>query len=181
MFIRRPWTWLVCAAFVCLLSVVSRAQAPTDLPAVLAKPPAAPAQPLPYSHRQHLELGLVECVDCHVQPGAGPMMTFPATDTCMSCHATQPATTAALKELAGLAASGTPIPWVRVYRMPSYVYWSHASHLEAGVTCANCHGAVAENEAMRQETNVTTMTGCLACHEARQVHTDCADCHEPRQ
>jgi hypothetical protein len=177
----RPGTWIVCAALVCLVAVAVRAQDTRGLPTALAKPPAAPTQPLPYSHRLHLDTALVECADCHVQPDDGPKMTFPDTDTCMSCHATQPATTASLKQLAAFAGSGKPIPWVRVYQLPSYVYWSHASHLDAGLTCANCHGAVEDNDLMRQETNVATKNGCVTCHETRQVYADCGDCHEPRQ
>jgi hypothetical protein len=181
MFEVRPGTWIVCAALVCLVTVAVRGQDQRGLPVPHAKPPAAPAQPLPYSHRQHLELELLECADCHVQPDGGPKMTFPDSATCMSCHATQPATTASLKKLVTLAASSTPIPWVRVYRLPEYVYWDHASHLSAGLTCANCHGAVEQNDAMRQETNVATKVGCVTCHETRQAPSDCGDCHEPRQ
>jgi hypothetical protein len=147
----------------------------------LPSPPAAPEQPLPYSHRQHLDLALVDCVDCHVQPDEGALMTFPATDVCMSCHAAQPATTPALEALAAFAASDTPIPWKRVYQLPSYVYWSHASHLDAGVTCADCHGPVHDVDVMRQVTNVASKHGCVTCHEARQSFIDCGDCHEPRQ
>ena len=181
MFSVRPGASIVCAALVCLVAVAVRAQGQGGLPVALAKPPAAPVQPLPYSHRQHLDLALVECADCHVQPGGGPKMTFPDIDTCMSCHATQPATTTSLKRLATFAASGQIIPWVRVYQLPSYVYWSHASHLDVGLTCANCHGVVDQNEAMRQETNIATKTGCVTCHETRQILSDCGDCHEPRQ
>lgn len=177
----RPGAWIVCAALVCVVVVAARAQGQGGLPVPLLKPPAAPVQPLPYSHRQHLELGLVECADCHVRPDDGPRMAFPETGTCMSCHATQPATTASLKRLATMAASKAPIPWVRVYQLPQYVYWSHASHLDAGLTCTNCHGAVERNEAMRQETNVATKVGCVTCHETRQILSDCGDCHEPRQ
>jgi hypothetical protein len=177
----RPGAWIVCAALVCLATLAVRAQDQRGLPVRHAKPPAAPVQPVPYSHRQHLELAIVECADCHVQPDGGPAMTFPDTQTCMSCHATQPATTASLQKLAALATSGRPIPWVRVYQLPSFVYWSHASHLGAGLTCANCHGAVEESDAMRQETNVATKVGCVTCHETRQVFSDCGDCHEPRQ
>lgn len=181
MLVVRPGTWIVSAALVVLVAIGVRAQSPGGLPVPHPKPPAAPAQPLPYSHRQHLELALVDCGDCHVQPGDGAKMSFPATDTCMSCHATQPATTAALKQLAAFAASGKPIPWARVYQLPPYVYWSHASHLEGGMTCANCHGAVEQTDAMRQETNVATKVGCVTCHETRQAPSDCGDCHEPRQ
>ena len=38
-----------------------------------------------------------------------------------------------------------------------------------------------QRDVIAQETNVVTMAGCLACHNKRQVLTDCADCHAPRQ
>ncbi len=173
-----PPTALLSVAVVLGTVFTLRAQ---GLPMVYATPPAAPPQPIAYSHRQHIEdLGL-ECRDCHVQPGEGLKMTFPATDTCLSCHATMPGSAATLKALSTFASAGQPIPWVRIYQVPEFVYWSHAAHLTAGVTCANCHGAVERSDAMRRETNVATKVGCITCHETRQILSDCGDCHEPRQ
>ena len=73
------------------------------------------------------------------------------------------------------------MPWVRVYDTPDYVFWSHGAHLEAKVDCVECHGRVADQDVMQQQTDVVTMLGCRRCHDARQVFTDCGDCHEPRQ
>lgn len=167
-------------AVLCVLVATLAVRAQEPPVARRVPPPAAPAQPLPYSHRQHIELDLV-CADCHVQPEGGPVMTFPSTETCSSCHATMPAGTLALKQLAGFASSSKPIPWVRVYQLAEYVYWSHASHLDAGITCVDCHGPVPERDAIAIETVITTKQGCVTCHEARQVFSDCGDCHEPRQ
>ncbi len=108
-------------------------------------------------------------------------MTYPPSSTCTSCHRTNTGDRESLQKLSALAASPQPIPWVRVYRLPDYVYWSHASHLAANVTCGECHGPVATREEIALETDVTTMTGCQRCHERRQVLMDCGDCHEPRQ
>src|ERR1700730_3637773 len=47
----------------------------------------APEQPIPYSHKQHLALGL-QCKECHTSPEPGKLMTFPATEQCMQCHVT---------------------------------------------------------------------------------------------
>lgn len=170
--------WAATLLVVLTVAVVTRAQEP---PLVAPRtPPPAPAQPLPYSHRQHIELGL-ECLDCHVNPDAGAMMTFPATETCMSCHAAMPAGTRALKQLTTLARMEQPIPWVRVYRLADYVYWSHATHVAAAIACTTCHGPVAERDVIALETTITTKRGCVTCHEAKQVFMDCGDCHEPRQ
>jgi hypothetical protein len=157
-------------------AVAVRAQAPPPSAAT----PAAPVQPLPYSHKTHLALGLT-CRMCHVNPEAGKLMTYPPATACMTCHATVAGDRPSIQKLAALAASGDAIPWVRVYQVPDYVYWKHGPHLEAEVTCEECHGPVATRDAIARETNVTTMAGCLACHNKRQVFTDCGDCHAPRQ
>jgi hypothetical protein len=144
-------------------------------------PPPAPVQPIPYSHRLHAgDLGL-DCTECHENPGQGRLMTYPPSSTCTSCHRTNTGGSESLQKLIALSALPRPIPWVRVYRLPDFVYWSHASHLAAKVTCVECHGPVATREEIALETDVTTMTGCQRCHERRQVLMDCGDCHEPRQ
>ena len=170
----------LCSAVVISTVIAVRAQgAPTAAqpPAVI---PAAPTQPIPYSHKRHLALGL-ECRQCHVNPDAGEMMTFPAEAICMSCHQAIAADRPAIQKLAGYAKAGTPVPWVRVYDTPDYVFWSHGAHIAAQVDCVECHGKVADQEVMQQQTDVVTMLGCRRCHDARQVFTDCGDCHEPRQ
>ena len=170
--------WL---AVVCSTVIAVRAQtAVPSGPAAQGAAPAGPAQPIPYSHKRHLALGL-ECRQCHVNPDAGEMMTFPATAICMSCHQAIAADRPAIQKLAAYAAAGTPVPWVRVYDTPDYVFWSHGAHLKAKVDCVECHGPVAERDVIAQETDVVTMLGCRRCHDARQVFTDCGDCHEPRQ
>jgi hypothetical protein len=168
-------------AFVCMLlgalltgTIAIRAQAP------ITPPVPGPEQPIPYSHKTHVSRGL-ECRMCHVNPDDGKLMTFPATATCMGCHKTIAADRPAIQKLTALAASGTPIPWVRVYQMPDYVYWKHGTHLKAGVTCVECHGAVGEHDVTTRETNVSTMIGCVDCHNKKQAFTDCGDCHAPRQ
>ena len=104
----------------------------------------------------------LDCRMCHVNPDNGKLMTFPATTICMGCHQTIAADRPSIQKLASFAASGQPIPWVRVYQMPDYVYWKHGTHLAAGVTCAECHGPVAEHDVTTRETNVSTMIGCVA-------------------
>jgi hypothetical protein len=167
----------VLLALLLFASVAGRTQGP---PAPQGPAPSAPVQPLPYSHKKHLALGL-ECRTCHVNPAPGTLMAFPPTVLCMGCHQGIAADRPAIQKLATFAASGKPIPWIRVYRLPDYVYWKHTTHLEARVPCADCHGPVAERDVIAQETNVVTMVGCLSCHNKRQVFTDCGDCHAPRQ
>ncbi len=160
---------------VLVMSIGVRARA-----AVMSQVTAAPVQPIPYSHKQHLALGL-QCRTCHVNPDAGKLMTYPPTAFCMGCHQTVAANSPPIQKLAEFAASGKPVPWVRVYQVPDYVFWQHGSHLEAKVDCAECHGPVAERDVISLETNVVKMLGCVTCHDKRQAFTDCGACHAPRQ
>jgi len=133
---------------------------------------SAPLQPIPYSHKTHLALGLT-CGDCHTNPEPGDHMGFPATEKCTGCHSDIP-------KLDEFAKSNEPIPWARVYVLPAGVYWNHRSHLEARVKCENCHGAVAQMDVIANVTNVTTMAGCVECHKQKKAGTGCGFCHEEK-
>jgi class III cytochrome C family protein len=139
--------------------------------------PAPPVQPIPYSHKQHLALGL-ECQFCHTNPEPRDLMTFPATSTCMTCHATVARNKPSIRKLARFAKTQEPIPWMRVYLVPSYVHWSHGTHLDAGMKCEMCHGQVAQMEIMAKTTIVTSMFGCVDCHEKHNTKTGCNTCHD---
>jgi Cytochrome c7 and related cytochrome c len=138
---------------------------------------AAPAQPLPFSHKMHLSFQL-SCKFCHSNPEPGNLMTLPAAQTCMGCHTAVGTDKPAIQKLAAFAKSGEPIPWKPVYSVPGFVYWSHRTHLEAGLTCEMCHGNVPQMEVISGSTNVTTMAGCVACHRKKEAPTGCETCHE---
>lgn len=139
--------------------------------------PPPPAQPLPLSHKTHLALGL-KCQECHPNPDPGDRMTFPAATKCMACHVTIAKDRPAIQKLAEIAKAKEPVPWVRVYSVRAGVYWSHRSHLEAGLKCDACHGEVARMDVMAKVTNVTTMQGCIQCHRKSGAGTGCEFCHE---
>jgi len=139
-------------------------------------PHPPPDQPIPYSHRTHLALGL-PCETCHANGNQAAEMGFPATGTCMGCHASIAAEQPAIMQLAEFSASGELIPWVRVYEVLPGVTWSHGPHAEAGVQCGACHGDVAQSDAMAMTTSVVAMASCVDCHEARGANTACTTCH----
>lgn len=152
---------------------------PQALPAMVREnlaPHPAPVQPLPYSHRTHVGMGL-PCRLCHTNPAPGQQMTFPATATCMSCHATVVADRPAILKLAEYANSNQPIPWVRVYQVLPGVTWTHRKHVQAGVQCETCHGSVGDLDAMSEITAVIGMASCIGCHQARSVSAACTVCH----
>jgi hypothetical protein len=146
-----------------------------DVPDNLAEH-APPVQPIPYSHKTHLALGL-ECQTCHTNPEPGNLMTFPATSTCMSCHNSVAKSKPAIQKLASFANSNEAIPWVRVYSITPGVNWTHRKHLEAGIKCETCHGQVAEMNTMAQATSVTSMGVCINCHKLHNAPIVCQTCH----
>jgi cytochrome c7-like protein len=158
-----------------LASAMSAQEARQQVPDNVT-PHAAPVQPLPYSHKTHLALGL-SCQGCHSNPEPGNMMTFPATGKCMQCHVDVAKNTPAILKLAEFAKSGQPIPWQRVYQITPGVNWSHRKHLQAGMQCVMCHGEVSRLDAMAETTAVTSMASCIACHQAHNAPTVCQTCH----
>jgi len=132
-------------------------------------------QPIPFSHQQHAAASL-KCADCHTTPDPGEVMTFPAASKCLNCHRTIKADTPAIKDLQRYAASKQEVPWMRVYQIPSYVYFSHKVHTEGGATCENCHGPVAQRQQLSKETDLS-MGSCMSCHRAQKATLDCAGCH----
>ena len=138
--------------------------------------PSGPVQPIPYSHKTHLALGL-QCETCHTNPEPGRLMTFPATSTCMTCHTSIATDKPTIQKLATFAQSQQPVPWVRIYTVLPGVNWAHRTHLQAGMKCEMCHGQVAQMVVMSEATSVTTMAACLNCHVANNAKTACVTCH----
>ncbi len=139
-------------------------------------PHTAPAQPLPFSHKTHVALGLV-CQSCHTNPDPGSLMTYPATETCMSCHLTVATDKTSVLSLQEFAESGQKIPWVRVYAVTPGVDWSHRAHLDSGTQCETCHGDISQTEAVSESKAVVAMATCISCHEARGAKAECVTCH----
>jgi hypothetical protein len=138
----------------------------------------APQQPVPYSHKQHVSMGL-ECATCHTNPDPGDNMGLPKVSVCMTCHASVKTDSPHIRELAKAAAEKKELRWKRVYQVPSYVYFSHRLHMEAGASCEACHGPVAQRTVIFKEGDIT-MGGCMSCHEQKKAPNDCNACHEPR-
>jgi hypothetical protein len=121
-------------------------------------------QPLPYSHKTHLAFGL-NCGSCHKNPDPGEVMTYPPETFCMTCHQSVKTDSPNIQKLAAAAKENKPIPWVPVYRLPSFVYFSHRVHTEAKVACEKCHGPVRERDVITKEVAIN-MDFCVACHKA---------------
>ena len=144
-------------------------------PADITPQPAAPAQPIPFSHKLHASVGL-QCQSCHELNVDGKQMQIPNANKCMGCHQGIATERPAIQKLASLQKAGGSIAWVRVYHLPDFVFFSHQKHIDAKVDCAVCHGAVRTMDAMRQAKDVSMMT-CVNCHNLRKATVACGQCH----
>jgi hypothetical protein len=123
-----------------------------------------PEQPVPFSHELHVGGLGMSCIYCHSNVERSPHATVPDTQTCMNCHQTIKATSPWLSPVRESFAKGTPIEWKRVHRVPDYVYFNHAQHVNRGVGCVSCHGQVNEMPIVRHEMPLS-MSWCLDCHK----------------
>src|ERR1700738_5044760 len=92
-----------------------------------------PDQPVPFSHKHHVEgLGL-QCQYCHVQAENAANAAPPRTKTSITGHA-QIWTNASLREPVRQSwATGASIQWIRVHDLPDYVYFNHDIHVKQGI------------------------------------------------
>jgi cytochrome c7-like protein len=122
-----------------------------------------PKQPVPYSHRLHAgQLGL-DCRYCHVNVERAPLAMVPPTETCMNCHQLVRTDSKMLQPIRDSWESGKPMEWVRIHKLPDYVYFDHSVHVTAGVGCVECHGRIDQMEQVRMEKPLS-MGWCLECH-----------------
>ena len=128
-----------------------------------------PAQPVPYSHKQHAgDLGM-DCRYCHTSVEVSAKANVPPTQTCMNCHTLILTESTKLLPVRESWNIGKPIEWIRVHKIADYAYFNHGAHVRAGVGCASCHGNVAEMEKVIQ-VEPLSMGWCLDCHRIPDPH-----------
>jgi hypothetical protein len=138
---------------------------------------SASEQPIAYSHKQHIALGL-KCIDCHSGADVSAAASIPSLNKCMLCHAKVGTDKPEIRKLAAYADKKQEVPWQRVYGFSpaALVKFQHAPHFRAKVACERCHGDM---------TQVTTadvqvkhsMGSCVSCHRQNHASEDCAACH----
>ena len=128
-----------------------------------------PKQPVSYSHKLHAgDLGM-DCRYCHTHVEMSPHANVPSTQTCMNCHTLIGSDSDKLLPVRESWATGDPIQWIRIHKLPDYAYFDHSAHLNAGVGCESCHGNVAAMEVVEQKKPLS-MSWCLDCHRNPGPH-----------
>ncbi len=120
-------------------------------------------QPVPFSHRHHVDDDGIDCRYCHGGVEQTAFAGLPPLSTCMGCHAQLFTDQQALRPLLDAWERGTPLAWNRVNQLPGFVYFNHGVHVAKGVGCASCHGDVASMPRVARMRPLT-MAWCLDCH-----------------
>lgn len=149
--------------------------------------PATPQQPIPFNHQVHVQVAGLQCATCHRTAGGGVSAGMPSVQQCIACHvAVSPASaqsgqaSAAIQQLQVSWASQQPIDWQRIYRLPDHTRFDHSAHVQAGVSCATCHGNVAQMQQVVQ-VRPLKMGDCVACHQQPVAATSAQDALAPRR
>jgi hypothetical protein len=120
-------------------------------------------QPVQFSHKHHVTDDGIDCRYCHWSVEISASAGMPSTETCMNCHAYLWNDAAALQPVLESYATGQPIAWARVHDVPDYAYFDHSIHVNKGIGCRECHGAVDQMPLMWREASLS-MQWCLDCH-----------------
>jgi formate-dependent nitrite reductase cytochrome c552 subunit len=122
-----------------------------------------PIQPVSFSHAIHADQLGLDCRYCHNGVEKSWYSNIPAAGTCMNCHNQVLKDDPRLAAVRESAATGKPIPWVQIHKLPDYVYFNHSVHVNRGVSCSECHGPVNKMDEVKHEKSLG-MPFCLECH-----------------
>jgi hypothetical protein len=138
---------------------------------------STPAQPIAFDHRVHVEMAGLDCAFCHRTANQAATAGYPDLQQCMFCHVVVGQGQPEVEKVRQAWAAQQAIDWVRIHRMPDHVRFVHEAHIQAGLTCATCHGDVGSMSQVVQ-VRPLKMNDCLACHQQRSAPTECATCHK---
>ncbi|HLY62614.1 MAG TPA: PQQ-binding-like beta-propeller repeat protein [Terriglobia bacterium] len=144
---------------------------PYNIPA----PVKAVTQPVPFSHRQHVQAGM-KCESCHQTAVISGKMSIPGLKECMACHQSIKTDSPAIQKLAQFQKNNSLLSWTAVYKLPDLAFFNHQKHISASVECAVCHGPVQERDSLWQEKDIS-MTACVDCHKLGKARLNCDLCH----
>jgi hypothetical protein len=134
----------------------------------------APAQPIKFSHKVHAGQNKTDCNYCHYTARTSKDAGIPSGSICYNCHfLVRNGTRSGATEIAKIIKAlddKRPVEWVRIYRLPDFVFFSHEQHVSAGgITCDACHGDVKEMNRLYQVPDLS-MGWCIDCHKTRKVN-----------
>jgi Cytochrome c7 and related cytochrome c len=121
------------------------------------------SQPIQFSHKHHVGDDGIDCRYCHTGVENSAYAGIPPTKTCMNCHSVLFNNVGYLEPVRESYRTEQSIEWVKVHRLADYVYFNHGIHVNKGIGCSSCHGAV-NQMALAYQASPLNMQWCLDCH-----------------
>ncbi|NCO36664.1 MAG: hypothetical protein AUJ92_19285 [Armatimonadetes bacterium CG2_30_59_28] len=136
-------------------------------------------QPFEFNHAKHIKKDWT-CLACHPGADAQSVAGVPSVQECAECHKSEGVDKPATRKVAALAASDKEIPWVKIHRLPDYIYFSHRRHVTlAKLDCKECHGDMkSRTTPVDRQVLPISMKRCVECHKMKHASTDCLACHK---
>lgn len=161
-----------------LTSLIALALIAIIAAAVFARymPQSAPAQPIPFSHRIHVQTKQLQCFFCHTSATRSSNAGIPPLQKCLLCHNVIASNFWPIRQVRAYGNANKPIPWVRVNKLPQHVRFSHQPHMTNRIDCSQCHGNVAAMDRV-QGVHKFDMNFCVTCHWRNNLSTACFYCH----
>ncbi len=147
-------------------------------------------QPIPFNHKWHLtEVGVEDCSFCHEYVQEHAVAGIPSIKVCGLCHvegleigdelkSKYPNAEELVEEVRGYAEKDEEIPWVRMYKSPDDIVFSHRRHVSKEIECQECHGKMGQDDRAVVNMKLISMKRCMKCHEKSKASTDCLACHK---
>lgn len=149
---------------------------PQPAPPVAAVEPP-PTQPIEFSHIVHASSYRIDCQYCHADARRSTYAGLPSVERCMGCHKIVAAQgNPEVQKVQDHWTRKQPIPWVRIHKLPGFVYFPHKRHIAAGLACQTCHGPVERMQRVAQVAPLT-MGWCVECHAQKNGPLECVTCH----
>ena len=133
-------------------------------------------QPIPFSHRVHVQSKQVSCFMCHTEAPRSSRAGIPPLETCLLCHARIIRSHPYIANLRQHFDQNKPVIWERVNWVPEFVYFNHSVHIVRAIDCSVCHGDVTSMDRVVPARKFE-MGFCVQCHRDNKATTDCFTCH----
>ncbi|TDJ70246.1 MAG: menaquinol oxidoreductase [Proteobacteria bacterium] len=156
-------------------------------------PGTSPQQPINFSHKIHAGDYEIPCMYCHTNARRSISAGVPSVNKCVGCHNEVATERPQIRKLMNYWHNKEPIPWIKVHDLPDFVHFTHKRHVQAGIECQTCHGAVETMDVITLGTAASKTSGvtlasapamkmgvCLDCHKQHEVENglDCWTCHK---
>jgi hypothetical protein len=164
-FFPRWSNWLPLKLAICSLVIVCGLTAGTwyYVTPKYTKVGYEPIQPVPFPHDIHVSQLGMDCRYCHSFVEVAAHSNVPNTQTCMACHQQVQKDNPKLEPVRASWKTGEPVQWVWIHRLPDYVFYNHAAHVNRGISCASCHGQI-NHMPVVSDAKPMSMAWCLECH-----------------